>query len=87
MIDRIIDFLQEARERDFDYDWTDYLDMYRYKPGICVHFTNGVGRTLDGGFSQETIPKIGVNVSTRYNTPVALYAYPVAEFYLSLIHI
>jgi dephospho-CoA kinase len=81
MLDRIIDFLQEARERDFDYDWTDYLDMYRYKPGICVHFTNGVGRTPDGPPSQETIPKIGVNVSTRYNTPVALYAYPVEEFY------
>lgn len=31
MLDRIIDFLQEARDRDFDYDWTDYLDMYRYE--------------------------------------------------------
>ena len=48
----------------------------------AVQFLQGLGKDItDYGVSMTTLPKLGINPGSKYNTPVGIYFYP-ADYYL-----
>lgn len=72
LIARVSWFLEESKRRNADSYQPDFItaeviEKFLDKDGWYISFTN--------------IPKLGINPTTVYNTPMAIYAYPIKEAY------